>query len=118
MMAQAAEIPWIVAVPVAFLLLAGAGLALAGSIGLLRLRSFYERVHAPTLATSYGMGGILIASMVFFTALGGRPVLHEIAIGVLIVITTPVTLMLVARAALHRDRIEKAGDVPAAARPE
>ncbi|MCO6416895.1 monovalent cation/H(+) antiporter subunit G [Siccirubricoccus sp. KC 17139] len=112
MIPQVAELPWFVALPVALLLLAGAGLTLIGSIGLLRLRSFYERVHAPTLATSYGMGCILVASMLFFSVLQTRLVLHEVAIGLFILLTTPVTLMLVARAALHRDRLERNAAVP------
>ncbi|WP_149536487.1 monovalent cation/H(+) antiporter subunit G [Siccirubricoccus phaeus] len=112
MIPQAAELPWFAALPVALLLLGGAGLTLIGSIGLLRLRSFYERVHAPTLATSYGMGCILIASMIFFSVLQTRLVIHEVVIGAFIVLTTPVTLMLVARAALHRDRLEKNATVP------
>jgi len=112
MIPQAAELSWFVVLPVALLLLAGAGLTLTGSIGLLRLRSFYERVHAPTLGTSYGMGCILIASMIFFSVLQTRLVIHEIVIGIFTVLTTPVTLMLVARAALHRDRLEKNADVP------
>jgi multicomponent K+:H+ antiporter subunit G len=74
-------------VPVALLLLAGAGLTLAGSIGLLRLRGFYERLHAPTLGTSYGMGCILAASMIFFSVLQTRLVVHEIVIGVFVVLT-------------------------------
>ena len=112
MMTQAAELPWFVAVPVALLLLAGAGLTLIGSLGLLRLRSFYERLHAPTLGTSYGTGCILIASMIFFSVLQTRLVVHEIVIGVFVILTTPVTLMLVARASLHRDRLEKSDEVP------
>ncbi|MBS7813002.1 monovalent cation/H(+) antiporter subunit G [Roseococcus sp. XZZS9] len=107
-----AELPWIAAVPVALLLLIGAGLTLVGSFGLLRLRSFYERVHAPTLGTSYGMGCTLLASMIFFSVLQGRFVIHEIVIGFLILVTTPVTLMLLARASLHRDRLEKNEQVP------
>lgn len=112
MMPEAAELPWAAAVPVALLLLAGAGLTLVGAIGLLRLRSFYERLHAPTLGTSYGMGCILLASMIFFSVLQTRLALHEILIGVFVILTTPVTLMLVARASLHRDRLEKNEDVP------
>ena len=111
-MSQAADLPLFIAIPVALLLLLGAGLTLIGSSGLWRLQSFYERLHAPTLGTSCGCGCILLASMLFFSALQSRPVLHEIAIFLLVVITTPVTLMLVARAALHRDRIEGNGDVP------
>ena len=111
-MTQAAELPLWAALPVALLLLAGAGLALIGSFGLLRLGSFYERVHAPTLATTLGIGCVLIASMLFFSVLQTRFVLHEILIAAMMVITTPVTLMLLARAALYRDRVEGDDTVP------
>ena len=111
-MTQAAELPLWAALPVALLLLAGAGLALIGSFGLLRLGSFYERVHAPTLATTLGIGCVLIASMLFFSVLQTRFVLHEILIAAMMVITTPVTLMLLARAALYRDRTEGDDTVP------
>lgn len=90
----------------AFLVLAGAALTLIGAIGTLRFRSFFERVHAPTLGTSWGMGAILLGSMLYFSVLGSRPVVHEILIAVFVTITTPVTLMLLARAALYRDRSE------------
>jgi multicomponent K+:H+ antiporter subunit G len=86
----------------------GAGLTLTGSLGLLRLQRFYERVHAPTLGATLGTGSILIASMICFTVLQTRPVLHEILIAVFMTITTPVTLMLLVRAALFRDRHEAA----------
>lgn len=112
MIQMTAELPWFAAVPVALLLLIGGGLTLVGSFGLLRLRNFYERVHAPTLGSSYGIGCLLLASMIFFSVLQTRLVLHEIVIGIFIVMTTPVTLMLVARAALHRDRLEKSDEVP------
>lgn len=108
-MTEAAELPAWAALAVAALLLTGAGLALIGSFGLLRLRSFYERVHAPTLGTTLGIGCVLAASMLFFSVLQSRPVLHEILIAVLMVVTTPVTLMLLARAALYRDRVEENG---------
>ena len=111
-MTHAAELPAWAALLVALLLLLGAGLALTGSIGLLRLRGFYERVHAPTLGTTLGIGCVLVASMLFFSLLQARFVLHEILIAVLVVVTTPVTLMLLARAALYRDRIEGNEAVP------
>ena len=88
----------------ALLILAGATLALLGSIGLLRLKTFYERVHPPTMGTTLGTGLVLIGSMVFFTIEESRPVLHEILIGVFMTLTTPVTYMLLVRAAVHRDR--------------
>lgn len=123
-MTTAAELPAWAALSTAFLVLLGAGLTLIGSIGLLRLDNFYARVHAPTLGATLGAGCILIASMLFFSVLQTRPVIHEILITVFITITTPVTLMLLTRAALLRDRSEgnlhdptAASDGPDANRP-
>ena len=113
-----ADIPLWAALPVSLLVLLGAGLGLTGSIGLLRLRSFYDRVHAPTLATTLGTGFILLASMLFFSVAQSRAVLHEVLITVFMVITTPVTLMLLARAALHRDRAEGNPEVPQRLQPQ
>ncbi len=94
------------AIIVAICLVAGAAITLAGTIGLLRFRSFYQRVHAPTLGSSFGATFILLASIVFFSVAETRPVLHELLIMTFVVVTTPVTLMLLARAALYRDRAE------------
>ena len=90
----------------ALFVLAGAGLALIGSIGLLRMNTFYERVHPPTMGTTLGTGLVLFGSMLFFTMHESRPVLHEVLIGVLMTLNTPVTYLLLVRAALHRDRAE------------
>jgi multicomponent K+:H+ antiporter subunit G len=87
----------------AVLILSGALLAFGGSLGLLRLKTFYERVHPPTMGTTLGTGLILIGSMLYFSALESRPVLHEILIGVFMTLTTPVTYILLGRAALRRD---------------
>lgn len=111
-MSHAENLPAWAALLTAFLLLAGAGLTLLGAVGTLRFRSFFERVHAPTLGTSWGTGAILLASIVCFSMLESRPVVHEIMIGAFVSVTTPVTLMLLARAALYRDRTEGNSDVP------
>jgi multicomponent K+:H+ antiporter subunit G len=111
-MIDAAELPAWAALLTALLLLLGAGLTLTGTLGLLRLGSFYERVHAPTLGTTLGIGCVLLASMLFFSVLQTRPVLHEVLIAVFMVVTTPVTLMLLTRAALYRDRHEGNDAVP------
>jgi multicomponent K+:H+ antiporter subunit G len=111
-MTGGADIPAWAALPVALLVLAGAALGLAGSIGLLRLRGFYDRLHAPTLGATLGIGSILLGSMLFFSVAQTRAVLHELLIMAFIVVTTPVTLMLLARAALHRDRAEGDPSVP------
>ena len=114
MTARAEDLPAWAALPTGLLLLAGAGLALTGSLGLLRFGSFYDRMHAPTLGTTLGIGCILAASTLFSTVLQARVVLHGILIAVLMAATTPVTLMLLARAALYRDRREGSREVPRA----
>ncbi|CAH0342840.1 monovalent cation/H(+) antiporter subunit G [Rhizobium sp. CECT 9324] len=113
MMQPAADLPLWAAIVVSAFLLIGASLALIGAIGFLRLPTFYERLHAPTLGTSWGIGGVMLASMIFFTVTSQRLVIHEVLIGIFVTVTTPVTFMLLARAALHRDRAAKNGKVPA-----
>jgi multicomponent K+:H+ antiporter subunit G len=103
-MSHLEAVPLWAAIPAALFLLMGAGLTLIGSIGLARLPTFYERIHAPTLGTSWGTAGIVLASMIVFSVIEGRPVLHEVLIGFFVSITTPVTLMLLGRATVYRDR--------------
>ena len=111
-MTHATDLPAWAALLTAMLVLLGAALTLAGAIGTLRFESFFERVHAPTLGTSWGTGATVLASIVFFSALDSRLAAHEILIGMFITVTTPVTLMLLARAALYRDRTEMDATVP------
>lgn len=106
------DIPVWLAILVGLLSLAGALLTLLGCIGLARFDSFYERIHAPTLGTSFGTVAVLLASILYFSVSGGRPAVHEVLILVFVSVTTPVTLMLLARAALYRDRAERNGTVP------
>ena len=111
-MTQASDLPVWAALLTSFLVLLGAGFTVVGAIGLLRLKTFYERMHAPTLGATWGTAGILLGSIVFFSVLQSRPVLHEVLIAVFVTVTTPVTLMLLARAALYRDRSEGSTEVP------
>ncbi|KQU87773.1 cation:proton antiporter [Mesorhizobium sp. Root102] len=111
-MTPLADLPVWAALLTGFFLLLGSVLTLLGSIGLLRFRSFYERIHAPTLGTTWGTGGVLIASIIFHSVLQSKPVLHEILIALFVTVTTPVSLMLLARAALYRDRSEGNDGVP------
>ncbi|MBS9722364.1 cation:proton antiporter [Tianweitania sp. BSSL-BM11] len=108
----AADFPLWAAILVALFLLIGSSLTFLGALGLLRFKSFYERIHLPTLGTSWGTGGILVASMIFFSVTQSRPVVHEILIAIFVTVTTPVSLMLLARAALYRDRTEGNDTVP------
>ncbi|RCS23453.1 cation:proton antiporter [Phyllobacterium salinisoli] len=111
-MMEAAGLPLWAALLTSFFLLLGATITLIGCIGLVRFKTFYERIHAPTMGTSWGMGAIVLASITFFTVLGSRPALHEVLIGIFVIVTTPVTLMLLSRAALYRDRTNDSRKVP------
>ncbi|HEY8585156.1 MAG TPA: monovalent cation/H(+) antiporter subunit G [Rhodanobacter sp.] len=106
------------ALVVALLVLSGALFAFIGSIGLLRLKNFYMRVHAPTLGSTMGTFLMLAASITCFSVLHSRPIFYEILIGVFLTLTTPITLMLLVRATLSRDREEGSDDVPHARRPD
>lgn len=114
-MTPLADLPlWAAILTAAFVVL-GALLTLLGAVGTLQLGSFFERIHAPTLGTSWGTGAIVVASMIAFTVLDTRLVVHEILIWAFVTITTPVTLMLLARAALYRERAEGNTNVPSRA---
>ncbi len=73
---------------------------LVGAIGLVRLPDFYMRMHAPTKASTLGVGGILIASMLV-SAFQGRAGFAELLITLFVFVTAPVSANLMAQAALH-----------------
>src|SRR5699024_3372870 len=104
------ELPAWAALLIALFVLLGAGLAFVGSLGLLRLRSFYERVHAPTLGTTLGTGCVLIASMILFSVLQARPVIHELLIAAFITLTSPVTSIMLVRAVRFRHSVADPDD--------
>lgn len=83
-----------------FLVIAGV-FGLVGSYGLVRLPDPMTRLHAPTKATTLGVGGVLIASMVFFYALDGRLSVHELLIAIFLFLTAPITALFIAKVHLH-----------------
>lgn len=102
-----AELPVWIQAAVALPLVVGGVFVLVGAIGLLRFPDFYMRLHAPTKATTLGVGGVLVASM----ALGwsqGELRLHELLITLFLFVTAPVSANLLAQAALHLQLPSKA----------
>ena len=81
-------------------LLVGSAFALVGAIGLVRLPDFFMRLHAPTKATTLGVGGMLLASMAYFFS-RGEPSVHELLITFFLFLTAPVSAYMLARAGLH-----------------
>ena len=111
-MSTEGPLPAWAAVAVSVLVLAGSLFSLIGVIGLLRFRTFYERVHAPTLGSSFGVAFISLASIIFFTVQRSVLALGAAVVLLLVTLTMPAGLMLLARAALFRDRVEGSPDVP------
>jgi multicomponent K+:H+ antiporter subunit G len=84
------------------LILLGAGIALVGSIGLVRFPDVFTRLHGPTKATTVGVGGVLVGTMVYLSLQGETGVIRELLITVFLFLTAPVSAHLIAKAALHR----------------
>jgi multicomponent K+:H+ antiporter subunit G len=96
------QLPLWASLPAAILLIVGGLTVLIGSIGLLRLPDFYSRMHPPTMGATLGTGCVLVASMLVSAALLHRPVIHELLITLFVCVTSPITAMLLMRAAVHR----------------
>lgn len=109
-------LPSWLAIPVILFLLLGSLIIVIGAFGLLRLPNFYQRIHGPAITITLGSGCILIASMIFFTGLQSRLVIHELLITAFVLLTAPVTSMLIMRAAVYRDL--RAGKVDETAKEE
>ena len=86
----------------ALLIVAACSFALIGSWGLVRFPSLMTRLHGPTKATTLGVGGLLLASMIFFPTQGGEFSAHELLIAIFLFITAPVSANMIAKAHLHR----------------
>src|SRR3546814_17861863 len=104
-MIQAPDLPLWAASAVGFFVLLGASITLVGALGLLRMGNFYERIHPPTLGTTWGTMCILIASMISFSTLHTRPMIHEILIAIFVTLTTPIPLMLQIGRSSMRERL-------------
>ncbi len=82
--------------------LAGAAFTFIGSLGLVRFRDFYTRLHGPTKASTLGVGCLLVASSIFFSMTGEGLSLHEILVSLFLFITAPISAHLLAKSALHQ----------------
>ena len=98
-----AALPDWAALIVIFMLVFGGCIVFIGTLGLLRLPTFYQRMHGPAISITLGAGCILIASMILFTAAQSRLVVHELLITLFIMMTAPVVSMLLMRMAVYRD---------------
>ena len=86
---------------VSALLIAAGIFGLIGSYGLLKLPDTITRLHAPTKATTLGVGSALIASMLYFLVFEGRLSWHELLITMFLLLTAPITANFIAKAHMH-----------------
>ena len=93
------------------LILLGAGIALLGSVGLARFPDVFTRLHGPTKATTLGVGGVLVGTIILFLSEGEVGVVRELLITLFLFLTAPVSAHLLAKAALHR-RCETIAPIP------
>ena len=84
----------------AALIVISAFFILVGAIGLARLPDFFMRLHAPTKASTLGLGGVLIVS-ILLGLVNGRAGIAELLITLFVFITAPVSANLMAQAGLH-----------------
>ncbi|HLW05457.1 MAG TPA: Na+/H+ antiporter subunit G [Azoarcus sp.] len=95
---------------ISMLVVIGGFFLLVGSLGLARLPELMSRLHAPTKATSLGIGCALLASVVYFLIEQSFSI-HEILITFFLFLTAPVTAHFISKAYLHQHR-ERADALP------
>ena len=102
---------------VAALVLGGALLALLGAVGLLRMRTFFERVHAPSVIATLGCWLIVHATVLYFSVADQGLALHALLIAVFVAITVPVMSIFLMRAGLFRARLAGGAVPPSLSQP-
>lgn len=105
------DLPLWAQILVAALVFSGALIALMGSLGLLRLKSYFERVHAPSIIATMGCWLIMHATWIYFSVSGQGFVMHSVLIAIFVAVTVPITTIFLMRAALFRSR-RSGEDVP------
>lgn len=92
---------------ISFFLVLGGVFGLVGSFGLLKLRDTMQRLHAPTKATTLGVGGVLIASMLYFLLVKETLSFHELLITLFLFLTAPITANFIAKTFMVRNLQER-----------
>ncbi|HRD49797.1 MAG: Na+/H+ antiporter subunit G [Candidatus Competibacter sp.] len=87
----------IIEVAVSLLIVVGAAFVLISAIGLVRLPDFFTRLHAPTKASTLGVGCLALASLLHFSSHQAGVSLHEILIAAFLFLTAPISAQLLAK---------------------
>jgi multicomponent K+:H+ antiporter subunit G len=95
-----AELPRWIEVLISALLIFGGLAAVLGSLGLVRFRTFFTRLHAPTKTSTLGVGGVLLGSMIYLSWISEMAVIHQALIAVFVFMTAPISAHQMAKAML------------------
>lgn len=91
-------------IAVAILLVISGIFTLSSAIGLVRFKTFMQRMHPPALAFSLSAWCVTLASILYFSALDGKLSLNAWLIIIFLSLTVPVTTIFLARTDLFRRR--------------
>ncbi len=105
-----ADLPAWAALVISFLLVVAGFFAVTGSLGLLRLPTFYSRIHAPTLGNTLASFCLVVSILITASFVQHRFVVHSLLVSFFLIITSPVTAMLLMRAAIKRQLRHTAKD--------
>jgi multicomponent K+:H+ antiporter subunit G len=97
-------IPDWIQVLVGLFVVIGSSLAFIGALGLVRLRSFFRRTHAPSLGATLGTWSIVVSMILYFSFSLGEIVTFPVLISAFLAISNPITSIFLMRTALFRKR--------------
>ncbi|WP_282119930.1 Na+/H+ antiporter subunit G [Ruegeria atlantica] len=107
---------FIIELLIAFFLVVSGIFGFVGSYGMIKLKDPMSRLHAPTKATTLGVGGVLLASICHSVLIEQHLSLHELLITLFLFLTAPITALFIAKWHIHRH--EKPSDLPDAGEDE
>lgn len=92
-------------IAVSLLIVVGALIALIGSFSLIRLRTFFERVHAPSVIATLGCWCVVLATVLYVSLRWREVAIYPLLIAVFLALTVPVTTIFLMRTGLFRARL-------------
>lgn len=101
------DLPLWAEIIISALLVTAGFFALTGSLGLLRLRDFYSRVHAPTLGNTLSSFCVVVAIILTSVMTEHKFIVHTLLVSFFLIITSPITAMLLMRAAIKRELLSE-----------
>lgn len=109
-------VPFWIEVVVAVLLVVSGLFTLVATLGLVRIRDFFQRLHPPALGYTIASWCVTLSCILYFSFSEKRLALEAWSIIILLSITVPITTVFLSRTAIFRMR--SAGDPNAPPMPK